>query len=163
MSKPITAEKRAAINERLAAGEPPQAIADAEGVGRTTVRRCAARLTAMGGVPAIRAGQVADIPAARAFIEGDDAALDGVFALMDVKAQAETMRILINARSNYAKDRSCDVAELYQILKVFAKEHHVSFPTEDEKLREAWRRMESHLRASYPHIVDRMARVGLPL
>ena len=165
MPKPISSFQRDAINERLGAGEKPNAIALAVGVSRGTVRNYAAKLKEAGGLPAVRARQVANIPAAKAYVEGDDGAIDDLLGLMDLKAQAETMRILVQARNVHASSRSCDVAELYQILQYAAHQSKAILGSvaTDEQLRDWWTSVDSYIRAHHPQTVDRMSRAGLPL
>ena len=165
MPTAISADKRDDIIQRLANGEKPAAIAAAVGVGRTTVRRCKEKLQEAGGLPAVQALQVANSPAAQAYVEGDDDAIRDLLALMDLRAQAETMRILVQARNVHAASRSCDVAELYEILQYAAHQSKAILGTvaTDEQLRELWTNVDSHIRAHYPQTVDRMSRAGLPL
>lgn len=162
MPNPISVEKRDAINERLAAGEKPAAVA--VGVGRTTVLRYAQKIRDSGGLAAVQALQVVNMPAARMYIEGDDKAVDDLLGLMDLKAQAQTMRTLVQARNVYAAGRSCDVAELYAILGYTFEQIKVNCPAGfDGQIRQASRTVDSHIRARYPHIVDRLSRAGIPL
>ena len=164
MPNAISAQQRNDINERLAKGEAPLDIAIAVGVGRTTVRRYARKLKDAGGLPALRASQVATLPAARMYIEGDDEAADDLLRLMDLRQQAETMRILEQARSRHADSRSCDVAELYEILQFAATQTKVVMGQDhDDDIRDIWSRVDSHIRARHPKIVDRMSRAGIPL
>ena len=164
MPNPISAYKRDDINERLANGEAPHTIAVAVGVARTTVRRYARKIKDAGGLTAVTAHQVANLPAARMYVEGDDSAADDLMALMDLKAQAETMRTLEQARNMHSASRSCDVAELYEILLFAATQTKVIFPSGfDDQIRQVWSTVHSHIRASYPKTVDRMSRVGIPL
>ena len=165
MPPPISATKRDEINERLSAGEKQAAIARSVGVSPVTVWNYARKLKAAGGLPAVRARQVATIPAAQAYVEGDDGAIRDLLGLMDLKAQAETMRTLVQARNVYASSRSCDVAELYEILHYAAHQSKAVLGSvaTDEQLRDWWTNVDSHIRAHYPQTVDRMSRAGIPL
>ena len=164
MPNAISADKRNAINQRLAAGESPGAIAVAVGVARSTARKYAEKVKATGGLPALQASQVANIPAALAYVEGDDDAIRDLLGMMDLKSQAETMRILVQARNAQSDRRSCDVAELYEILQFAATQTKVVLGQDlDDDIRDIWRRVDSHIRARYPKIVDRMNRAGIPL
>ena len=165
MPTAISADKRDEIIQRLANGEKPAAIAVAVGVSRTTVRRCKDQLQEAGGLPAVQARQVANIPAAQAYVEGDDDAIRDLLGLMDLKAQAETMRILVQARNVHASSRSCDVAELYQILQYATHQSKAILGSvaTDQQLRDWWTSVDSYIRAHHPQTVDRMNRAGLPL
>lgn len=165
MPTAISADKRDDIYQRLAAGEKPAAIALAVGVDRKTVRNYAEKLKEAGGLPAVQARQVANIPAAQAYVEGDDDAIRDLLGLMDLKAQAETMRILVQARNVHASSRSCDVAELYEILHYAAHQSKavLGAVATDDQLRDWWSGVIDHIRAHYPQTVDRMSRAGIPL
>ena len=165
MPTAISADKRDEIIQCLANGEKPAAIAAAVGVGRSTVRRYKEKLQEAGGLPAVRARQAADISAAKAYVEGDDGAIDDLLGLMDLKAQAETMRILVQARNVHASSRSCDVAELYEILHYAAHQSKavLGAVATDDQLRDWWTGVIDHIRAHYPQTVDRMSRAGLSL
>ena len=146
-------------------GEKQAAIARSVGVSPVTVWNYARKLKAAGGLPAVRARQVATIPAAQAYVEGDDGAIRDLLGLMDLKAQAETMRTLVQARNVYASSRSCDVAELYEILHYSAHQSKavLGAVATDDQLRSWWTGVIDHIRAHYPQTVDRMSRVGIPL
>ena len=161
----ISIEKRDQIVAALAEGKKPGAIAGDVGVSRTTVRNIAADLAQNGGLPALKSMQLQTSPAALAYIEGDDEAVKDLLGMMDLKAQAETMRILVQARNVHSASRSCDVAELYEILQYSAHQSKavLGAVASDEQLREWWTNVDAHIRAHYPKLVDRMSRAGLPL
>ena len=165
MPTAISADKRDDIYQRLATGENPTAIALAAGVDRKTVRNYALKLKEAGGLPPVQAHQVANVAAAQAYVEGDDGAIRDLLGLMDLKAQAETMRTLVQARNVHASSRSCDVAELYEILHYAAHQSKAVLGSvaTDEQLRAWWANVDSHIRAHYPQTVDRMSRAGIPL
>ena len=157
MPNPISADKRDAINQRLANGEAPHGIAIAVGVDRSTVRRYAKKLMESGGLPAVQALQVANIPAAQAYVEGDDDAIRDLLGLMGLKAQAETMYTLTRARNLYQESRSVDVGVFADFLR-----HSADMLAALNGPLEEWASaMNGYMHGSHPKVVDRLMRAGL--
>ena len=150
MPTAISANKRDDITQRLAIGEAPHAIAVAVGVGRTTVRRYAAKLKEAGGIPAVQSGQVGNIPAAQAYVEGDDGRdprLAGPYG--PEGPGGDRCAFWLQARNVHSSSRSCDVAELYEILHYAAHQSKAVLGSvaTDEQLRDWWTGVIDHIRA----------------
>ena len=161
MPAAISADKRDDIYRRLAAGEKPAAIAAAVGVDRKTVRNYVRKITEAGGLPAVQPRQVANIPAAVAYVQGDDHAVNDLLGLMDLRNQAQTMDILVRARQRYEAGRSVDVGVFADYLRysldILAGLAGVQSPLIDD-----WAdAMNQYMHGNHPKVVDKLTRAGL--
>ena len=158
MPAQISLAKRADLDTGAwSEGEMPNAIARRVGVSRRTVSNYRRKAREAGGIPVVPAHQVAGIPAALAFIQGNDAAIDDQLNLMDLKAQAETMRILVQARNQHQESRSVDVVVFADFLRQSANVLAVL----DGPVEEWGSMMDNYMRGSQPLVVDRLKRDGL--
>ena len=156
MPAPIPDAKRNAIEIRLGLGDAPKDIAADLGVSEGTVRNVRRR---MGKPPAPIAthSQAQAIPAARAYIEGDDHAVDQLLSQMELKAQAETMYTLTRARNLHQDSRAVDVGVFADFLRHAADVlAGLGGPVEE------WASaMNDYMHGNHPKVVDRLSRAGL--
>ena len=163
--KRISPAKAAALIARLEAGDSESRIAADLGVGRGTVRRYRQKLGAdHAGLNTEPVGPSEPIdlatPGARAYIEGDDVAMDDALRTLGAKDQAYTMLTLVRARNAHQEIRSIDVAVVADLLR-FSVEQSVGLFGDDPRLADLWTAVQLHLSASHPVLVDRMNRAGV--